>query len=374
METAHIRSAYKQTDKFAAVNQAANTAVQCRLAVGAVNDPAETEAEQMADHVMRMPANAFIQRKCVDCEKEEEQKINRKEINQSSSAGSTTTNNQLSNQIESSRGKGDELPPLTKNFMESRFGNSFQDVRIHDNKESRNLSKALNAKAFTSGNDIFFNDGMYNSESVEGQHLLAHELTHTIQQKKGASQNIQRLSVGTVGTDVTGPCGRFSKRFVFTLDNAAPTDGYMVQKIDRYDNEVPCPGMGACPATPSITFYEAFFVQSGSTEFYRHSALGMTDQSSHGSKPNTSGARYALGEIRFFPIATTGNLGRNNTAGLWKPGNAGGVSFSMSLPSTTTAPSWWGSHTEGPATRRTSADWRCCGGSDDFNIYSSDPT
>src|SRR5690606_28399604 len=115
---------------------------------------------------------------------------------------------------------------------------------IHDNSEANNLSKALNAKAFTSGNDIFFNEGMYNPESGQGQHLLAHELTHTIQQKKGASHNIQRLSVGTVGTDVTGPCGKYSKSFVFTLSNAAPTDGYMVQKIDRYDNEVPCPGMG----------------------------------------------------------------------------------------------------------------------------------
>ena len=100
----------------------------------------------------------------------------------------------------------------------------------------------------------------------------------------------------------------------------------------------------------------------------------MTDQSGHPSKPNTSGARYAHGEIRFFPIAVTGNLGRNNTAGLWSPGNAGGVPASQSLPSTTSTPAWWDNHTEGPAKRYVNADWRCCGGSDDFNVIDSDPT
>ncbi len=67
-------------------------------------------------------------------------------------------------------------------FMESRFGTDFSGVKIHTGHTAVQMNQELNAQAFTSGNDIYFNEGKYAPGSESGKHLLAHELTHTLQQ------------------------------------------------------------------------------------------------------------------------------------------------------------------------------------------------
>ncbi|MGF1499428.1 MAG: DUF4157 domain-containing protein [Elainellaceae cyanobacterium] len=83
------------------------------------------------------------------------------------------------------KGGGKALPDETRGFMESRFGADFGDVRVH---EAPKESGAIGAQAFTHGNDIYFNSGKYNPGSSSGKELLAHELTHTIQQTGGKIQ------------------------------------------------------------------------------------------------------------------------------------------------------------------------------------------
>lgn len=73
-------------------------------------------------------------------------------------------------------------------YMSDSFGFNFNNINIHTNEEAVNKNRELNARAFTIGNNIYFNEGEYNPESSKGKHLLAHELTHTIQQSsKGLS-------------------------------------------------------------------------------------------------------------------------------------------------------------------------------------------
>jgi hypothetical protein len=79
--------------------------------------------------------------------------------------------------------QGRPLPGPTLQEMEGAFGTDFSSVRIHTNSGASQLSRALKAQAFTYGNDIFFDQGKYNPESVGGKRLLAHELAHTIQQR-----------------------------------------------------------------------------------------------------------------------------------------------------------------------------------------------
>jgi hypothetical protein len=98
------------------------------------------------------------------------------------SDGSGTVDNTLSNRITSSMGTGKPMDANTRAFMETRFGTDFADVKIHNNDEAAQMSKALNAKAFTIKNNIYFNDGHYRPETDTGKHLLAHELTHVVQQ------------------------------------------------------------------------------------------------------------------------------------------------------------------------------------------------
>ncbi|MBE2222689.1 MAG: DUF4157 domain-containing protein, partial [Anaerolineae bacterium] len=95
-------------------------------------------------------------------------------------------------------GNGRSLDSQTRAFMESRFGHSFNQVRVHTGDTAARASSALGADAFAFGQNIWFNRGLYNPGSESGQHLLAHELAHTLQQRGGAVTPQTKLSVGTV--------------------------------------------------------------------------------------------------------------------------------------------------------------------------------
>jgi Domain of unknown function (DUF4157) len=119
-----------------------------------------------------------IQRKCDDCEKKE---IQRKRDGYSSA---------VPDGFEATRqrsGAGQPLDDGTRLFMESRFGQDFGDVKVHTDGAAAEASQQIQAQAFTTGRDIYFDRGRYQPEATEGKKLLVHELTHTIQQKNMSS-------------------------------------------------------------------------------------------------------------------------------------------------------------------------------------------
>lgn len=91
----------------------------------------------------------------------------------------------LETRLDQNSGKGESMPENTREEMEGAFGADFEGVRIHTDDDAVDMSSELNAKAFTHRNDIYFNEGQFNPDQPEGKELLAHELTHTLQQ--GAS-------------------------------------------------------------------------------------------------------------------------------------------------------------------------------------------
>ncbi|MDI3466980.1 MAG: hypothetical protein OJF50_005801 [Nitrospira sp.] len=80
--------------------------------------------------------------------------------------------------------RGSPLPEQTKGEMQDAFGADFSDVRIHTNSGASRVTRSLKAEAFTFGNEIFFDQGRYDPHSLSGKRLLAHELTHALQQRK----------------------------------------------------------------------------------------------------------------------------------------------------------------------------------------------
>jgi hypothetical protein len=82
-------------------------------------------------------------------------------------------------------GGGAPLAPHTRSAMEQRFGENFDNVRVHSDGAAADASRAIRAHAFTTGRDIYFGQGRYEPHSVSGQKLLAHELTHVLQQSQG---------------------------------------------------------------------------------------------------------------------------------------------------------------------------------------------
>jgi hypothetical protein len=99
--------------------------------------------------------------------------------------------------IQSARSGGQSMDSGVRTQMESAFGADFSGVRVHNDAGADTLSQTLNARAFTTGQDIFFRQNEYNPGSSSGRELLAHELTHVAQQ---AGDEIQRkLKVGQPG-------------------------------------------------------------------------------------------------------------------------------------------------------------------------------
>lgn len=98
---------------------------------------------------------------------------------------------------------GQKMDKQTQHEMESAFGADFSHVNIHSGEKAAKMNREMGAQAFTHGSDIYFNEGKYNPASRDGKHLLAHELTHTIQQKGKIPLNLQ-FTIGD-NHDLTAP-------------------------------------------------------------------------------------------------------------------------------------------------------------------------
>lgn len=104
---------------------------------------------------------------------------------QRSGGGNNELDDETAGRINANRGSGQNLDSSMQEKMSSSMGYDFSDVRVHTSPESDQLNKSVGAKAFTTGSDIFFSEGSYDPGSTGGQELIAHELTHVVQQGTG---------------------------------------------------------------------------------------------------------------------------------------------------------------------------------------------
>jgi len=109
--------------------------------------------------------------------------------------------------INNSKGSGQSLPENTQQDLGEKMNADFSDVKIHTDEKAVQMNKEVGAKAFTHGNDIYFNNGQYNPTSNQGKHLLAHELTHTVQQGMGVQRKIQKA----LGNPTKGKAGEYGQ-------------------------------------------------------------------------------------------------------------------------------------------------------------------
>jgi hypothetical protein len=189
-----------------------SSVIQAKLAVSQPDDEYEREADDVADQVMRMPEGKIeaagrdadikppprIQRLCSACEDEELQRRMEegdevKELRRKVDAGANgEVDASMESVIESIRGGGRPLPPSAREFFEPRFGYDFSQARVHTNPHAAELARSLQAQAFTVGRDVVFGDGQFAPETGGGKRLLAHELTHVLQQNIGRAATLAR--------------------------------------------------------------------------------------------------------------------------------------------------------------------------------------
>ena len=227
---------------------------QPKLTIGPTDDVYEREADAAADKVMRMEDSGQIQpkispiriqRMCPTCEEEEKAQRKEKERN----GGSIEAPSIVSETV---RSGGKPLEKNTRSFMESRMGMDFSNVKIHTGSVAAKSAQSINALAYTSGNSIVFNEGQYSPGTDSGKRLLAHELTHVIQQNASVlSKRIQRqtdagfeslsgvdtgIANGTLTADTimgqtyTASCGSYAISFKFSK---AYKGDYPYQSVGR---------------------------------------------------------------------------------------------------------------------------------------------
>src|SRR5262249_35622196 len=151
-----------------------------------IDDPLEHEADRVVEQVMRMPspesaltsAAPQVRRKCAECE--EEVKLYKKGATAEAAVGEAPASVH-----EVLRSPGQPLDPATRGFMEPRFGRDFSGVRVHTDSAAAQSARDVNAHAYTVGHNIVFGGGQFSPETDEGRRLLAHELTHVLQQAGG---------------------------------------------------------------------------------------------------------------------------------------------------------------------------------------------
>jgi Domain of unknown function (DUF4157) len=161
--------------------------IQTKLAINEPGDQYEQEADRISQQVMRMP-EPQLQRACAcggacaKCQMEqvgqEHERLQTKRV-QASDTGQTTAPPIVHDVL---RSPGQPLDAATRGFMEPRFGYDFSRVRVHTGATAEQSAHDVEALAYTVGHDIVFGAGRFVPGTQEGQRLLAHELTHVVQQ------------------------------------------------------------------------------------------------------------------------------------------------------------------------------------------------
>jgi hypothetical protein len=176
------------------VRTPAPAVVQPKLTIGQPDDKYEQEADRVVKALMRMPEKRFVgrtlhplfrskkagtkgsllQTPSVQKAEEENQRAEAYEVRPDIAA-----------RIERQRGSGNPLEPEIRREMEVAFGRGLGHVRVHTSAGADQIAQELQAEAFTTGNEVFFRKGSYAQDSVENKELLAHELTHVVQETPG---------------------------------------------------------------------------------------------------------------------------------------------------------------------------------------------
>jgi hypothetical protein len=181
-------------------------AIQARLRVSQPGDADEREADRVAESVVSSPPQPAIHRKwkceaggasCPACEEEEVEQA--KGIHRKANT-SSNGDHSVESDVLPSIGPGQPLDTSTRNFMESRFGRDFADVRVHTGDQAAQSARSIQARAYTLNRDVVFDSGAYAPRSQEGKKLLAHELTHVVQQGNSPSRNRLQRATDTTQT------------------------------------------------------------------------------------------------------------------------------------------------------------------------------
>jgi len=186
--------------------------IQPKLTVGAPGDVYEREADEVAERVLQAPAPGILQTKRVE-------------------VGSPTEATEATPSVQAALSEpGQRLDRATSGFMESRFGHDFGNVRVLTGPTAHSAARSVGALAFTVGDRIAFRDGAYAPATGSGRRLLAHELTHVLQQRSG-DKRVQRRREGEKEAPAQEGVAFW---FRVRVDRVLDPDGLLLEFVQQY--------------------------------------------------------------------------------------------------------------------------------------------
>jgi Domain of unknown function (DUF4157) len=188
------------------------------LRIGAVDDPQEHEADQVAERVLNYGGLSAPRTQ------QPAPKLRRKETGASSLQGGGVAPPAVHEVLSSG---GGPLDPSTRAFFEARFGQDFSQVRIHTGQQAAASARSVGARAFTVGNNIVFGSGEYSPGNSSGQRLVAHELAHVVQQQQTSLPPLRRTckAAGACAAPIPGDPGRFGEKTELEAENERKKSG-----------------------------------------------------------------------------------------------------------------------------------------------------
>lgn len=285
--------------------------LQPQLEVGPVDDPLEIEADAMADQVVRRKAD----------DTDDEGAAGMVQAQAADGAASDTTTSGLEAGLAKSSGSGTPLAPDVRDHMEDAFDADFSAVRVHTGAASAAMNDDIGARAFTYGTDIHFNADQFAPGTDSGTHLLAHELTHVVQQSgdvRRAPKQVRRKP--QLGPVVLGPKTGMPDGTLLHNKALLP----LFRKLPKNPGlwiEVPVPGSNR--KQPAVGSF-------GKPDFYRDRTHGLPIGINRGELGGLTGLRGASANATPQPPISPGSTVRDlGTApkeielGDIKPGQSG---------------------------------------------------
>ena len=217
--------------------------LQAKLTIGQPNDKYEQEADRVARNVVQRinspVSDASSQDETLHRETGEDELQRKAQLQRQENLGGGEASSELESSINRAKGGGQPLDSGLQQSMGQAMGADFSGVRVHADAQSDRLNQSIQARAFTTGRDVFFRQGNYNPGSKSGQELIAHELTHVVQQGgAGVRRQIQRSAIATPAFQIQSVAPNIIQRDpTLDLEKKWPYNGKNIAKYDRkYDD------------------------------------------------------------------------------------------------------------------------------------------
>jgi hypothetical protein len=200
--------------------------LQRKLQIGAVNDPLEREADRVAEQVLRGPIENLLGSSSPN-------------IQRLGNSGGDFEGDIPESVTRALDGSGTPLDAALRHDMESRFGHDFSGVRVHQGALAHQSARDVNARAYTVGKDVVFGEGEYTTHSSAGQRLIAHELTHVIQQTAMVPNHPVPAGQATVSTAHSAGGQRLQRGpAIVGMDEAGPKANLTEDNFKKGKNEL----------------------------------------------------------------------------------------------------------------------------------------